>query len=191
MGIAAGLGDVTGLVRDPGKGSKVRVDGERSRVTLDIDPTTPLLDVLLNHLDLKGSRYGRGLQQCGARRVLIDGELTYACARETGSAADQAITARISAQLPLMAKPDWRSLQLRVLEQCELQVRPAPRHAGHPQRSAGHSDRHQPGLDGHHADDPAADLAAIATAGAYRAVRHRPDIILRLPRAGKRSAFHP
>ena len=35
---------------------------------------TPLLDVLRNHLDLKGSRYGCGLEQCGSCMVLIDGE---------------------------------------------------------------------------------------------------------------------
>ena len=36
--------------------------------------TTPLLDVLRNQLDLKGSRYGCGLEQCGSCMVLIDGE---------------------------------------------------------------------------------------------------------------------
>jgi nicotinate dehydrogenase subunit A len=61
-------------------------------VTLDIDPTTPLLDVLRNHLDLRGSRYGCGLEQCGACMVLIDGTPDYACARETGSVAGHAIT---------------------------------------------------------------------------------------------------
>jgi nicotinate dehydrogenase subunit A len=61
-------------------------------VTLDIDPTTPLLDVLRNHLDLKGSRYGCGLEQCGACMVLIDGRPEYACARETGSLSGRAVT---------------------------------------------------------------------------------------------------
>jgi nicotinate dehydrogenase subunit A len=61
-------------------------------VAVDIDPTTPLLDVLRNQLDLKGSRYGCGLEQCGSCMVLIDGEPEYACARETGTVAGRAIT---------------------------------------------------------------------------------------------------
>jgi nicotinate dehydrogenase subunit A len=61
-------------------------------VAVDIDPTTPLLDVLRNQLDLKGSRYGCGLEQCGSCMVLIDGEPEYSCARETGSVAGRAIT---------------------------------------------------------------------------------------------------
>jgi nicotinate dehydrogenase subunit A len=61
-------------------------------VAVDIDPTIPLLDVLRNHLDLKGSRYGCGLQQCGTCMVLIDGEPDYSCTRETGTVADRTIT---------------------------------------------------------------------------------------------------
>jgi nicotinate dehydrogenase subunit A len=69
---------------------KLNVNGRH--LTLDIDPTMPLLDVLRNHLDLKGSRYGCGLEQCGACMVLVDGQPDYACARETGSLAGRAIT---------------------------------------------------------------------------------------------------
>jgi nicotinate dehydrogenase subunit A len=69
---------------------KLNVNGRH--LTLDIDPTMPLLDVLRNHLDLKGSRYGCGLEQCGACMVLVDGQPDYACARETGSLAGRAVT---------------------------------------------------------------------------------------------------
>ena len=61
-------------------------------VTLSADPRTPLLDVLRNHLDLKGSRYGCGLEQCGTCMVLIDGEAAYSCVREIGSVAGCCIT---------------------------------------------------------------------------------------------------
>ena len=61
-------------------------------VTVDADPTTPLLDVLRNHLDLKGSRYGCGLEQCGTCMVLIDGEAVPSCARELGSVAHRHVT---------------------------------------------------------------------------------------------------
>jgi nicotinate dehydrogenase subunit A len=48
---------------------------------------TPLLDVLRNHLDLKGSRYGCGLEQCGSCMVLIDGNPEYSCTREVSTVA--------------------------------------------------------------------------------------------------------
>ncbi|HEY4042907.1 MAG TPA: (2Fe-2S)-binding protein [Rhodopila sp.] len=59
---------------------------------IDVHPDTPLLDVLRNHLDLKGSRYGCGLEQCGTCMVLIDGKPEYACSRDTGSAAGRSVT---------------------------------------------------------------------------------------------------
>jgi nicotinate dehydrogenase subunit A len=61
-------------------------------VSVAVDTTTPLLDVLRNHLDLKGSRYGCGLEQCGTCMVLIDGEAAYSCMREVGSVAGRAVT---------------------------------------------------------------------------------------------------
>ena len=60
--------------------------------TTEEDASTPLLDVLRNHFDLKGSRYGCGLEQCGSCMVLIDGEAAYSCARELGSVAGRSIT---------------------------------------------------------------------------------------------------
>jgi nicotinate dehydrogenase subunit A len=61
-------------------------------VGLDVDLGTPLLDILRNHLDLKGSRYGCGLEQCGTCMVLIDGEAAYSCAREIGSVSGCSVT---------------------------------------------------------------------------------------------------
>jgi nicotinate dehydrogenase subunit A len=61
-------------------------------VSVAVDTTTPLLDVLRNHLDLKGSRYGCGLEQCGTCMVLIDGVAAYSCMREVGSVAGRAVT---------------------------------------------------------------------------------------------------
>jgi nicotinate dehydrogenase subunit A len=62
------------------------------KVSVDVAATTPLLDVLRNHLDLKGSRYGCGLEQCGTCMVLIDGEAAYSCAREAGSVVGRTVT---------------------------------------------------------------------------------------------------
>ena len=61
-------------------------------VTVAAEAATPLLDVLRNQLDLKGSRYGCGLEQCGSCVVLVDGEPVYACSREIGTVAGRSIT---------------------------------------------------------------------------------------------------
>src|SRR3954469_5722197 len=66
------------------------VNGSAVRVTAA--DTTPLLDVLRNQLDLKGSRYGCGLEQCGSCMVLLDGEPIYACSREVGTVAGRRVT---------------------------------------------------------------------------------------------------
>jgi nicotinate dehydrogenase subunit A len=61
-------------------------------VQISVPGTAPLLDVLRNQLDLKGARYGCGLEQCGSCMVLLDGEPIYACSREVGTAAGGRIT---------------------------------------------------------------------------------------------------
>lgn len=55
-------------------------------------PTATLLEVLRNHLDLFGARYGCGLEQCGSCMVLVDGQPAYACTREIGTLAGKSVT---------------------------------------------------------------------------------------------------
>lgn len=61
-------------------------------VSVTAAETTPLLFVLRNELDLKGIRYGCGLEQCGSCMILVDGEPVYACAREVGTVAGRRVT---------------------------------------------------------------------------------------------------
>ncbi|MGH7153933.1 MAG: (2Fe-2S)-binding protein [Acetobacteraceae bacterium] len=61
-------------------------------VQVRANETTPLLDVLRNELNLKGTRYGCGLEQCGSCMVLVDGEPVFSCAREVGSVAGRRVT---------------------------------------------------------------------------------------------------
>ena len=55
----------------------LRVNGRAH--TLDIDPSTPLLYILRNDLDLHGPRFGCGLGQCGACTVIINGAAVRSC----------------------------------------------------------------------------------------------------------------
>jgi isoquinoline 1-oxidoreductase alpha subunit len=54
------------------------VNGTRTRV--DVDPSTPLLWVLRDHLQLTGTKFGCGAALCGACTVHVDGEAVRACA---------------------------------------------------------------------------------------------------------------
>src|SRR4030095_3802050 len=47
--------------------------------TVDVPDRMPLLWVLRDSLNLKGTKYGCGIAQCGACTVLIDGQPTRAC----------------------------------------------------------------------------------------------------------------
>lgn len=71
---------------------QIKLTVNDSRHEIEADPATPLLDVLRNHLGLKGSRYGCGLEQCGACSVLINGVTAYSCSREIGTLADCVVT---------------------------------------------------------------------------------------------------
>jgi aerobic-type carbon monoxide dehydrogenase small subunit (CoxS/CutS family) len=57
----------------------LRVNGASHEV--EADPSTPLVFVLRNQLDLIGTKHGCGLEQCGACAVLVDGESTLTCDR--------------------------------------------------------------------------------------------------------------
>ena len=54
---------------------------------LDIDPNTPLLWVLRDHLDLVGTKYGCGVAQCGACTIHLNGEAVRSCVTRLSAAA--------------------------------------------------------------------------------------------------------
>lgn len=62
-----------------------------TRVIVETDTDKPLLWVLREDLKLLGPKYGCGVAQCGACRVLIDGESTPSCVTPVGSIAGASI----------------------------------------------------------------------------------------------------
>jgi aerobic-type carbon monoxide dehydrogenase small subunit (CoxS/CutS family) len=57
----------------------LKINGKST--TVDVAPDTPLLWVLRDTLDLKGTKYGCGIAQCGACTVHIDGVASRSCNR--------------------------------------------------------------------------------------------------------------
>jgi isoquinoline 1-oxidoreductase alpha subunit len=55
----------------------ITVNGETS--TVDVDSDTPLLWVLRDSLDLKGTKFGCGMAMCGACTVHVNGIPTRSC----------------------------------------------------------------------------------------------------------------
>ena len=55
----------------------LNVNGKQQ--TVDVDPKTPVLWVLRDHLNLVGTKYGCGIAQCGACTIHIDGVAVRSC----------------------------------------------------------------------------------------------------------------
>lgn len=68
----------------------VTINGEKHRV--DVDPNTPLLWVLRDHLNLPGTKYGCGVAQCGACTVHFNGNAVRSCQLPISSVGDNKIT---------------------------------------------------------------------------------------------------
>ena len=67
------------------------VNAEVRRVE-GVHSDTPLIYILRNDLGLVGTRFGCGLEQCGACKVLIDGEAVPSCRLAVGDVGDRDVT---------------------------------------------------------------------------------------------------
>jgi isoquinoline 1-oxidoreductase alpha subunit len=55
----------------------LNINGKKQVV--DVDPKTPVLWVLRDHLNLVGTKFGCGMAQCGACTIHVDGNATRSC----------------------------------------------------------------------------------------------------------------
>lgn len=68
----------------------LNINGERKEV--DVDPATPILWILRDHLNLVGTKYGCGIAQCGACTIHLDGTAVRACMTPVSSVKNQEVT---------------------------------------------------------------------------------------------------
>ncbi len=66
------------------------INGAPTKV--DVDPSTPLVWLLREHLKLTGTKFGCGVAQCGACTVHVNGEATRSCVTPVSAVAGKAIT---------------------------------------------------------------------------------------------------
>lgn len=69
----------------------IELEVNGARVSLRVDPGTPLLSVLRNELGLTAAKLGCGLEQCYACAVLVDGVAVPSCASAVGAFAGRRI----------------------------------------------------------------------------------------------------
>jgi len=68
----------------------LNVNGKNHQVTVS-NPDMPLLWVLRDLIGLTGTKYGCGIEVCGACTVMIDGQREHSCVFDTSSAVGKKI----------------------------------------------------------------------------------------------------
>ena len=67
-----------------------KINGNMTKV--DVDPNTPLLWVIRDHLQLTGTKYGCGMAQCGTCTVHLDGRAIRSCVTPVSMASGKQVT---------------------------------------------------------------------------------------------------
>lgn len=70
----------------------IRLTVNGQELELDVDPQTPLLWVLRDHLDLTGTKFSCGIAQCGACTVHVNGLATRSCVTPVSAVAGREVT---------------------------------------------------------------------------------------------------
>jgi isoquinoline 1-oxidoreductase subunit alpha len=68
----------------------LKINGETKQV--DVDPATPILWVLREHLNMPGTKYGCGVAMCGACTVHLNGTAVRSCQLPVSTIGNREIT---------------------------------------------------------------------------------------------------
>jgi len=72
--------------------AKFNLKINRKAYQVDVDPSTPMLWVLREHLKLVGTKYGCGVAQCGACTIHVNGEAVRSCITFVSEVGNKEIT---------------------------------------------------------------------------------------------------
>jgi isoquinoline 1-oxidoreductase subunit alpha len=91
------------------------------KVSVDVDPDTPLLWVLRDELKLTGTKYGCGIAQCGACTVHLNGEPRRSCVTPISSVQDAEVTTieGLSGKAGEAVKAAWVSVDVPQCGYCQ------------------------------------------------------------------------
>ncbi|MCU7928808.1 MAG: (2Fe-2S)-binding protein [Candidatus Thiodiazotropha sp. (ex Dulcina madagascariensis)] len=91
---------------------KLNVNG--SNQPLEIDPDTPLLWALRDHMGLTGTKFGCGIAQCGSCTVYLDGEPVRSCITPVSAAVGRQVTTIEGLNSPTgkAIQAAWRELEV-------------------------------------------------------------------------------
>jgi isoquinoline 1-oxidoreductase alpha subunit len=90
--------------------------------TVDVDPATPLLWVIRDHVGLTGTKFSCGIAQCGACTVHIDGVAVRSCVRPISSigASEKIVTIEgLSADGSHPVQKAWQALDVPQCGYCQ------------------------------------------------------------------------
>lgn len=68
----------------------LKINGKTQQI--DVDPSTPILWVLRDHLNMPGTKFGCGMAMCGACTVHLEGTAVRSCSLPVSAVGKQAIT---------------------------------------------------------------------------------------------------
>lgn len=92
------------------------INGEKS--TIEADGNTPLLWVIRDLLDLKGTKFGCGKGACGACTVHLDGNAIRSCSYPVQYAQDQSITTIEGLSMGESLHPVQQAWEEEIVPQC-------------------------------------------------------------------------
>jgi len=72
--------------------AKINLDVNGKKLVADVNPDTPVLWVLRDHLNLVGTKYGCGMAQCGACTIHLEGNAVRSCILPVSQVENKKIT---------------------------------------------------------------------------------------------------
>jgi isoquinoline 1-oxidoreductase alpha subunit len=96
---------------------QIKLDVNGTRHEVDVDPSTPLLWVLRDHLGMTGTKFGCGIAMCGACTVHLNGSATRSCVVPAEAAAGARITTIEGLSSPLQQA--WLELNVPQCGYCQ------------------------------------------------------------------------